>query len=292
MKTENEEKVKSKLELMADSAKIPQAVKDDLLGVYTQFFDEIAIYKEQSSTIIVESVDDTEQMELASVARKEIKKMRSAVEKNRVACKSDALAYGKAVDSMAKMIKEEFIAIEYYLLTQENFAIIKEENRINKLVADRLGVFSSLDLDSFSYDFRIMTDEKYDSMLKFEITQKIEAIKSEHSERLETVVGHELNNIERLVLIEKNKKLESEIVEVKKEVVQVKEEQTKAEPIIDSNDSQIEELDVFATDKEIFEKWRQGLVNYITNNIIPITDEKLCETVDKICDVIHNEDNA
>lgn len=100
---------------------------------------------EKAKAIEVTSEDDKPAMALARTSRLAAVKLRGKIEQTRSEAKAESLAYGRAIDTVAKSLRELLEPIEAELLEKEQFAEraaeqrrIQEEARLRSLRASRL----------------------------------------------------------------------------------------------------------------------------------------------------------
>jgi hypothetical protein len=113
-------------------------------------------------------VTDESQKDLMAEAREKrltLKKIRTGVETKRKELKEDALRTGKAIDGVAKYIKDNIQPAEEYLELQEKFAEIKEAERAALLKAERIEILSKYTDNLSVYNFDIMQQETFDTLL-------------------------------------------------------------------------------------------------------------------------------
>jgi phage-related minor tail protein len=143
---------------LSDARKLVEAFG----GPFEEAGEVLANYKE-----IV--VTDESQVDLMAEAKKRrliLKKARTTAENNRKELKSDIIKQGRAIDSVAKFIKNEIEPAEQYLELQEKFIQIQEEKRIAELKASRIDVLSNYeDVNLNAYNLESMTTEEFDQLV-------------------------------------------------------------------------------------------------------------------------------
>ena len=138
-------------------------------------------------TIVVSSETETELMTEAREKRLILKKARTTVENKRKELKSDIVKQGRAIDAVARYVKEEIQPAEEYLQLQEDFVKIKKEKEAAKLKAERIEKLSKYSEDISLYNLDDMSDEKFESLydsVKKEYENKVEAQKEAERIRL------------------------------------------------------------------------------------------------------------
>lgn len=155
-----------------DSAKI-------LLDAFGAPFDAAGVILREYKTIEVTSESDTATMKLAREKRLALKKVRTTVENKRKQLKEDIVRNGRAIDSVARFVKEVITPAEDYLQLQEDYAKIKQAEReaaIKQQRLERLSGFKGVDLSIYNLDG--MSDDCFDELiaeLKVEQEHRIEA---------------------------------------------------------------------------------------------------------------------
>ena len=116
--------------------------------------------------IKVKDESDTETMAEARKKRLILANVRFEVENNRKDLKSDILKQGRAIDSVARIIKDELIPAEEYLKTQEKFAELKQAERKAKKIAERVELLSKFTDSLERYNFEDMSDDDFKALVK------------------------------------------------------------------------------------------------------------------------------
>ena len=128
---------------------------------FTEAGDILATYK--SIEVTDESQKDL--MLEARTKRLALKKVRTTVENRRKELKEESLRTGKAIDGVAKYIKDNIQPAEDYLELQEKFAEIKESERKIKVKNERIALLTPLDVNPFLYNLDTMQQEEFDKLL-------------------------------------------------------------------------------------------------------------------------------
>lgn len=148
-------------------------------GPFEEAGDVLSTYKDISVT----DETDVEGMKKAREARLILKKARTTIESNRKALKADIVKQGRAIDGVARMVKEEIEPAEQYLESQERFAVIKAAERAAKLKAERVEKLMKYTDDVSMYNLDTMTPEQFDSLL--------ETLKTQHEAELKRIADEE-----------------------------------------------------------------------------------------------------
>lgn len=124
-------------------------------------------------------VTDESQTDLMAEAREKrltLKKARTTVENNRKELKADIVKQGKAIDSVARYVKEEIQPAEEYLELQEKFADIKREKEAEALKAERTEKLMQYTDDISVYNLDTMSQEQFETLHN--------NLKAQHEDRL------------------------------------------------------------------------------------------------------------
>lgn len=173
-------------------------------------FDEEGELIKTKDTIEVTDEDDTESMAKAKEYRLILKKIRTGVENKRVELKEDSLKVGRAIDSVAKYVKDTIQPAEKYLELQEKYLETKLAEKAAKVKADRIEQLSKYTDDLSVYNFDTMREEAFDNLLaslKNAHEEKIKADKAE-ADRIEAERQAEIKKQEEIA--EENKRLRAE----------------------------------------------------------------------------------
>jgi hypothetical protein len=182
-------------------------------------------------------VTDESQVDLMASAKEKrltLKRIRTGVESKRKELKEDSLKTGRAIDSVARYIKDNIEPAEKYLELQEKFADIKKAEAAAKLKAKRIEELSQYTDDLSIYNLDGMEEETFAFLLaklKKESEDALAARKAE-AERIEK---ERLVEIERQKAIEReNAKLKTDAEEQKKAMEAERKEAAEKQAVIDA----------------------------------------------------------
>ncbi len=147
-----------------------------LLEAFGAPFEEAGKILAEYQTIVVTKEDQFDLMADARSKRLALKNIRVDVEKKRKELKEDSLRTGRAIDSVAKFVKEIIEPAEKYLETQEKFAEVKQAERAAKLKAERIEKLMQYTDDLSLYNLDAMNDEQFDTLLT--------SLRSQHEAKL------------------------------------------------------------------------------------------------------------
>jgi hypothetical protein len=206
------------LQVILDEQNVPAENAKALLEAFGAPFTEageiLAVYQD----IKVTDESQTDEMAKAKEMRLALKRVRTGVENTRKDLKDGYLKAGRAIDSVAKFVKETIQPAEEYLELQEKFIEIKQAEKAAQLKADRIEKLSKYTDDLSVYNFDTMREEAFEKLLA--------DLKNAHDEKLKAEKA-EADRIEkeRLAEVERQKEIEAENVRLKAEA----EEKAKAE---------------------------------------------------------------
>lgn len=133
-----------------------------LLAAFGAPFEEAGKILSEYKTIVVTEEDQTDLMADARSKRLALKNIRVDVEKKRKELKENSLRTGRAIDSVAKFVKETIEPAEKYLELQEKFVEIRQSERAAKLKAERVEQLAKYMSDPAGYyNLDNMTDEQF-----------------------------------------------------------------------------------------------------------------------------------
>ncbi len=168
-----------------------------------------------------ESIKVKDELDLATMAKARearliLKKARTTVENNRKELKADIVKQGKAIDNIARFVKEQIEPAEKYLETQEKYAELKAAARQAEIKAKRVEQLSQYVDDISIFNLDEMTDERFEVVLESAKSQKEAEIaleKKREEERLEA--EHKEREEQERIRLE-NEKLRKEAEEREK----------------------------------------------------------------------------
>lgn len=155
----------NQLQVILTEQNIAKENAKQLLEAFGAPFEEAGRILAEYQTIVVTEEDQFDLMADARSKRLALKNIRVDVEKKRKELKEDSLRTGRAIDSVAKFVKEIIEPAEKYLETQEKFAEIRQAERAAKVKAARIEKLMQFTDDLSLYNMDTMTDEQFDALL-------------------------------------------------------------------------------------------------------------------------------
>lgn len=141
----------------------------------------ISKLRQKYMPLVITDPNDKEQFDAVHEARMVMVKVRTTIEKERVAKKAAALKYGKDVDAAAKILFDESAPVEEHLKTEEDKVLLErkrieeEEARIEKeKIQGRVDAFGKYRHMMPFMEVATMTDEEFTAKLA-EVKEAYEA---------------------------------------------------------------------------------------------------------------------
>lgn len=150
--------------------------KSDVIKMVEAFggpFEEAGEVLESYKTIVVTDETQLDVMQEARDKRLILKNARTTVENKRKELKSDIVKQGRAIDTIARYVKEEIEPAEAYLKLQEKFVELKQAKEAAELKAQRAAELLKYTDDISIYNLDAMTQEQFSGIVnKLEAEQK------------------------------------------------------------------------------------------------------------------------
>lgn len=177
----------NKLQVILNEQGIEKSDVAKLVEAFGGPFEEAGAILASYKDIKVTSETDVEGMAKARELRLILKKARTTVENSRKDLKADIVKQGRAIDSVARFVKEEIEPAEQYLEEQEKFAELRKAEREAKLKAERTEKLMAYTDDISLYNLDAMNDDQFDQLLatlKAQHEAKIAEAKRIENERI------------------------------------------------------------------------------------------------------------
>lgn len=225
---------KNELALLVEKSGLETETAKSLQEIFQPFLDQANQWKAKAGALVVTDVNQKREMQEARVARLALRDIRINVEKRRKDLKEDSLRKGKAIDSVANLLKGLIEPIEEHLEQQEKFAEVQEAKRKTELAEQRFAQLSPYGFQ-FENGFNLgeMDEQMFQSLfngLKKTHEDKIEAERKAEEERI-ALEQEELKERERIRLENEELKRKQEEQEriMREERVRVEQERKAAE---------------------------------------------------------------
>lgn len=138
-----------------------------LRSAFAPMFVSARAWLKDATGVRVTDAGQVDEMARAREIRLKLRAVRCDAESTRKRLKADSLAKGKAIDGVAKVIKDQIEPVEAYLLEQEEFTIRAEQKRIDALRGERLALMGPLCdpvAGPSSVDLGTLTAQEWDAM--------------------------------------------------------------------------------------------------------------------------------
>jgi hypothetical protein len=186
-------------------------------GPFEEAGEILATYK----SIEVTDESQTDLMLQARSKRLALKKARTTVETNRKALKEDIVKQARAIDSIARFVKESIQPAEEYLEQQEKFAEIKRAERAAQLKAERVEKLMQYTDDISVYNLSVMSNDQFNTLLNTLKAQHEAKLAEEKRIEAERIAKEKSEAEERERVRKENERLKKEAEE--REAVAAKE---------------------------------------------------------------------
>lgn len=186
-----------------------EEVKDIMVNFSVDDDGELVVGKD---VVKVTDESQAEEMAEAKEQRLALKRVRTQIENKRKELKEDSLKTGRAIDAVARVMRETIEPAEKYLQEQEKFKEILEQKRHAEMMTKRTETIGKY-TDPSMYNLESMSNDQFD-----ELVAKLEKEKSdrEEAERQELIKQEAEARAERErqeKLLEENRKLQREAEE-------------------------------------------------------------------------------
>ena len=199
-----------------------------ILGKFTNFFEQAKEWETKAKTLVITDISQVEEMKQAREGRLILKKIRTEAENTRKDLKERSLREGKAIDGIANVIKALIVPIEEHLEKQEKFIENIENERKEKINADRIAqLVQYVGEDVNLYNLKEMSQEGFVKLLetsKIVFESQKEAEKKAEEERIKK---EKEEKAEQERIKKENDRLKKEAEAREKELVKERAEQEK-----------------------------------------------------------------
>jgi len=209
----------NQLQVILKEQNVAKENADELLKAFGAPFTEAGVILVDYKSIVVTKEDQFDLMADARTKRLALKNIRVEVEKKRKELKENSLRTGRAIDSVAKYVKDTIEPAEEYLDLQEKFGEIKAAEKAAKIKLDRIEKLMQYTDDISLYNLDGMSDEQFESLLA--------GIKSQHEAKLadEKRIEDERIAQEKAAIVEQERiKIENESLRKEAEAKEVERE--------------------------------------------------------------------
>lgn len=159
------DKQNNQLQVILQEQNVPAEQAKALIEAFGGPFEEAGEILANYQTIKVTDVTDTKGMADARQKRLALKAARTTVERNRKALKETINKQGRAIDSVARFVKEVIAPAEEYLELQENFAKLEAERLHEQKMQTRVEQLRDRNADPALYNYQGLPDEAFEQLL-------------------------------------------------------------------------------------------------------------------------------
>lgn len=217
---------KNELALLVEKSGLETETAKSLQETFQTFLDQANQWKAKAGALVVTDVNQKREMQEARVARLALRDIRIKVEGRRKELKEDSLRKGKAIDSVANLLKGLIEPIEEHLEKQEKFAELAEVKNKAELKATRTEMLGVFGIQTEFYDLSNMPQNDFDQLYnncKKAYEERIAAEKKAEEDRIAAELEQQK---ERERVREENERLKKEALERERVLL---EERKKAE---------------------------------------------------------------
>lgn len=161
MATENN----NQLQVILKEQHVPKAQADALIEAFGGPFNEVGPILEEYKTIKVTDITDAKGMADARAKRLILKKARTTVENKRKELKENINKQGRAIDSVARFVKEVIAPAEEYLQLQEDYAKLEAKRQHEAMLADRRDQLGMRGVLADRYNYEGMSNDEFTALL-------------------------------------------------------------------------------------------------------------------------------
>lgn len=183
--------------------------KRQLVEAFGGPFNEVGAILADYKSIVVTDISQSKEMAEAREKRLALKKARTTVENKRKELKEESLKTGRAIDAVARFVKDTIEPAEKYLEQQERFKELKEAAEMAERLAERTEKVAPF-ADPTLYNLGEMADEAFDTLLDSLKKQDEERIANEKAEAERIAKEEAEREAEQKRIIAENARLRAE----------------------------------------------------------------------------------
>lgn len=168
----------NQLQVILKEQNVPKGQAEQLVAAFGGPFEEAGAILADYQTIKVTDIDDTKGMADARTKRLALKNARTTIERNRKQLKEDINKTGKAIDSVARFLKEAITPAEEYLELQENFAKLEAKRKQEEMLAARREQLIKLGANPDLYNYKELPQAGFEQLV-FDIERENKRVAEE-----------------------------------------------------------------------------------------------------------------
>ena len=168
----------TQLTTLLSDAGLDQNSNAAILEKFAAFDAQASEWMAKAKTLVVTGADQKDEIKQAREARLALRKIRTEADKTRKELKAESLRYGKAVQGVYNFLEYKIKPIEDHLQSQEDFAKIAEQKRVDALRAERELLVNDLrEFVGYGDDFGAMSQIAFDAVLASAKQQRADQLK-------------------------------------------------------------------------------------------------------------------
>lgn len=168
----------NQLQVILKEQNVPKTQAEQLVAAFGGPFEEVGAILADYQTIKVTDIKDTKGMAEARTKRLALKAARTTIERNRKQLKEDINKTGRAIDSVARFLKEAIAPAEEYLQLQEDFAKLEAKRKYEEMLANRREQLIKLGADPDRYNYKELPNEAFEQLI-FDIDRENKRVAEE-----------------------------------------------------------------------------------------------------------------
>lgn len=154
------------LTAVIEGSELVEKAATDLLELFQPFFDDAHTLIEEAAKIKVTDATQVSVMKQARIARLKLRVIRTGSEKARKEAKEDSLRTSRAIDNVARVVKDMIEPVEATLLEAETFAERAEAAAKAIQKAERIVKLNDVGLEARFYAVDDMTDDEFAAVIE------------------------------------------------------------------------------------------------------------------------------
>ncbi len=255
--------VRNELAVILDEQGVSPESQKTLVEAFGGPFNEVGDILAKYQEIVITDDSTAEEVLHAREQRLALKNARTTVERKRKELKEDSLKTGRAIDAVARFVKETIEPAEKYLETQEKYKELKAAAQKAERLAARTSAIGKF-TDPALYNLNDMEEEAFQQLLIKLEADAAAAAEAERKELAEQEAAAKAERERQLKIQEENDRLQREAKEraaAEERKLDRVNEIARLGMVWNADSHQYEQLDQVVTTTDITElndvKWRQ-----------------------------------
>lgn len=155
----------NQLQVILKEQNVPKSQSEQLVAAFGGPFEEAGAILADYQTIKVTDINDVKGMNAAREKRLALKNARTTIERNRKQLKEDINKTGRAIDSVARFLKDAIAPAEEYLQLQEDYAKLEAKRKHEAMLADRRDQLGMRGVAAERYNYEGMSADEFTALL-------------------------------------------------------------------------------------------------------------------------------